>query len=130
MCIRDRNVTYIILLILLVIFLATVGVQLIIKASLFISGVSKPDSESDLNEKSYLLPPELFALPDATNSATLAISGRGTENTDVHIYVNEEKVDTIAPVSYTHLDVYKRQYVYYPYCLQSFHNLVQHDLTM
>jgi hypothetical protein len=95
----NKNVTYIILLILLVIFLATVGVQLIIKASLFISGVSKPDSESDLNEKSYLLPPELFALPDATNSATLAISGRGTENTDIHIYVNDEKVDTIALTS-------------------------------
>jgi len=91
--------TYVILLILLVIFLATVGVQLIIKASLFISGVSKPDSGSLLNEKSYILAPEIFALPDATNSAQIVLNGRGTAETDVHIYVNDEKVDTISLTS-------------------------------
>ena len=96
---NQKNVTYIILLVLLVIFLATVGVQMIIKASLFISGVSKPESTSSLDEKSYLLPPELFALPDATNSATLTINGRGTEDTDLHIYVNDEKIDTIGLTS-------------------------------
>lgn len=95
----NQNVTYIILLILLVIFLATVGVQLVIKASLFISGVSKPDASSQLDEKSYILAPEIFALPDATNSARIVLNGRGTEETDLHIYVNAEKVDSISLTS-------------------------------
>ena len=96
---NNQNITYVILLILLVIFLATVGVQLIIKASLFISGVSKPDNGSSLNEKSYILAPEIFAHPDATNSARIVLNGRGTVETDVHIYVNDEKVDTLSLAS-------------------------------
>ncbi|MBP9797514.1 hypothetical protein KBC70_00005, partial [Candidatus Woesebacteria bacterium] len=72
---------------------------LVIKASLFISGVSKPDDSSQLDEKSYILAPEIFALPDATNSARIVLNGRGTEETDVHIYVNDEKVDSIALTS-------------------------------
>lgn len=96
----QQNMTYIILLILLLIFFATIGVQLIIRASLMISGVSRPDTDSQKgNEQSYITPPEIYALPDATNSARLAISGRGTDKTDLTIYVNDEKVDTIALTS-------------------------------
>ena len=95
----QQNITYIVLLILLLIFFGTVGVQLIIKASLMISGVSKPESDDKADEQSYMSPPEIYAFPDATNSARLAISGRGTEKTDLIIYVNDEKVDTIALTS-------------------------------
>lgn len=87
---------YLGLLVLLVIFFATVGIQLVINASLFISGVSKEDVSSlrEETDRNILLAPELFDVPDATNSARIDVTGRATAETDITIYVNDEEVDS------------------------------------
>lgn len=93
---KKRNVMYLVLLVLLIIFFATIGVRLVINASLFISGVSKEDVSSlkDSTDRDILLAPELFDVPDATNSARINVTGRATADTELTIYVNDEKVDT------------------------------------
>lgn len=89
---------YLIILVLLVVFFMTIGFRLIINASIWISGINKDGgsiTNSKDDDRSFLLAPEFYNIPDATNSATLAVSGRGTEDTKLIIYVNDEEAEEI-----------------------------------
>ena len=86
-----------ILLVLVVVFLATVGVQLVVKTSLFFAGFNRVDVKK-IEEAGVLIEPELNSLPDATNSAHIFVDGRASENSIVEVFVNEVKVEeTPAP---------------------------------
>ena len=83
-----------ILLVLVVVFLATVGVQLVVKTSLFFAGFNRVDVKK-IEEAGVLIEPELNSLPDATNSAHIFVA---SENSIVEVFVNEVKVEeTPAP---------------------------------
>lgn len=88
---------YFIILVLLIVFFATIGFRLVINASIWISGISKDSasiSQVD-SDRGFLLAPELYDVPDATNSATLAVSGRGTPDTTLTIYLNDEVAEEV-----------------------------------
>lgn len=63
-----------------------------IDASLFIANLSHPQRSEKIfsseNNTQYLLPPEIFNLPTATNSSVLKISGRAEIGKDLQIFVN------------------------------------------
>lgn len=92
-----QNLMYLIILVLLIIFFATIGFKFVINASLWLSGNSKSeDTAQDANtDPGLLLAPELYDTPDATNSAEIKVSGRGTVDTTLRIYVNDAVVDTV-----------------------------------
>ncbi len=88
---------YLIILVLLILFFMTIGFRLIINASIWLSGISN-DSEvanEQSDDSTFFLAPELLNFPDATNSARIKVSGRGTADTTLHIYVNDEEVETL-----------------------------------
>lgn len=75
--------------------MATVGVKLVINTSIWLSDMSRGSKSQDADtKKTDILPPaQLYDLPDATNSATLKLSGSGTKGTDIKIFVNDEVAD-------------------------------------
>ena len=89
----NQNLKYLIITVLLIGFFATVGIQLLVKTSLFISGASKETLDQG-SPNAILDAPEIYNLPDATNSAQLELSGVGTLETTLHIFVNGEETDT------------------------------------
>lgn len=95
---QKQTVTYAILLVLLIIFLATVGIQVVIKTSLFFAGFSSKKTVKNVDESTVLIEPVIDNLPDATSSAKIIIDGSASEKTIIEIYVNEDKVEeTDAP---------------------------------
>jgi len=95
---QKQTVTYAILLVLLIIFLATVGIQIVIKTSLFFAGFSSKKTVKNIDESTVLIEPVIDNLPDATSSAKIIIDGSASEKTVIEVYVNEDKVEeTEAP---------------------------------
>jgi bacillopeptidase F len=92
---QKQTVTYAILLIILVIFLATVGLQIVIKTSLFFAGFSSKKTVKNLEDSTVLIEPEIDNLPDATSSARIIVEGRAAEKTVIEIYVNEDKEEEL-----------------------------------
>ena len=84
---------YLIILVLLIVFFATIGIRFIINASLFISGIGKTAVQETGQDDDILLAPELYDIPDATNSANLKISGAAPAESLVILYVNDEEQD-------------------------------------
>lgn len=73
------------------------GIGLLINFSLFLSG--SKDQQSSINQKTldYIAPPTLNPLPSATNSAKITISGSASNNSNIELFINNEKIDeTIA----------------------------------
>jgi len=89
---QKQNITYIALIVILVIFFATVGLRLVINTSLFIAGFSnKESSKQTSDEDKILIAPEITNLPDATNSAQITISGIAQRSSSVKIFANNEE---------------------------------------
>lgn len=87
---------YFVLLILVILFLATIGIQLVLKTSLFVANFDSKDSqENEIDTNSVLLAPEIINIPEATNSAKIAIEGTGTSGSIISFYVNDDKQDVI-----------------------------------
>lgn len=87
---------YLILIVLLIIFMSTIGFKLIINTSIWLSNLSRGEQPTKVNSKDagFLLAPELFDVPDATNSAEIEVTGQGTKGTELTMYVNDEEVDS------------------------------------
>lgn len=88
---------YIVILVLLVIFFMTFGLQLILGASRFIAGfdsTSGSNSTGNSNDTSVIVAPELYDIPDATSSAQLDITGRTNGSGTITIYVNDVESDS------------------------------------
>ena len=78
------------ILLVVIILLSTLGINLLIKSTTLITRLfDRNDNESQV-ESDLILPPELFEIPDATNSAQLKVIGRGQLMTKVTVYVNDD----------------------------------------
>lgn len=74
---------------LLILFFATVGFNLLINTSLFIANITSGSKGSgQTKSEDFVLAPELLSLPDATNSAQLAIHGTAADRSEISIIVN------------------------------------------
>jgi len=84
-----QNLTYLVLLVLLIIFFATVGLRFVINASLYIAGFrNNTQQEQTQSDNDILLAPELFNIPDATNSARITVSGTAHKGDSITTFVN------------------------------------------
>lgn len=90
---QKQTITYLILIVLLLVFLSTVGIQLVIKTSLFFAGFSSKKTVKNIEESAVLIEPEIDSLPDATSSAKIIVEGRATDKSIIEIFVNEDKVE-------------------------------------
>jgi bacillopeptidase F len=86
-----------VLLTLIIIFFATLGLKLLISTSLFIARFSfnKKTTQNTTADAELLLPPEIIGVPDATNSAELAITGRAQPKKNLSVFVNGDKVKEV-----------------------------------
>lgn len=72
------------------------GVPLIVDLGLLFSGNKSSQTENS-NQSSFIAPPILDPLPNATNSAQIVISGKADKDVSVEVYLNDELLDkTIA----------------------------------
>jgi hypothetical protein len=68
-----------------------IGIPLFAQAILFVAGFRKDKATSTKVVESVIAPPLLDPLPEATNTATIMVSGYGEKNAKVAIYVNEKE---------------------------------------
>lgn len=98
--IRSKIISYIFLLIIIVIFLATVGFKFMINTALFIAKSSQKDKANQAkttNINDINLPPEIFDLPEATNSAKIKVNIQAVSSDKVLLYVNDQLQKEIEP---------------------------------
>ena len=91
---------YIVILVILIVFVLTIGLKLLVNVSLFMAGLLNKDKfleKQTTTEESYILPPEIYDVPDATNSANLIIHGRASVKNELSIFVNDESQKTMTP---------------------------------
>ena len=70
------------------------AIPLLVNFSLFISGVkSSQETVEKQNSNSFIAPPVLNPLPNATNSAMLTIAGMASSSQTVNLYVNDNLID-------------------------------------
>lgn len=69
------------------------GVPFLANASLFLSGAQNKTEETK-KVPGFIAPPVLDALPNATNSASIKVTGTGTEKQTVKLFINGRLVDT------------------------------------
>ena len=77
--------------ILLIVFIFKFGIPFLIEISTFFIG-SKGNQDSKKEQQSPLIPPLFNPLSNATNSATIVISGISKENQTVVLYLNNEVI--------------------------------------
>lgn len=76
-------------------FIAFFGLKLLIGFSVLVERIKGGSSPSQSPQQSVIIPPVLDQLPEATNSATLTISGTATAKNQVIIYVNDKEYKRI-----------------------------------
>lgn len=97
---RSQIIGYLFLLLIIIIFIATVGIKLLIGTSLLIINLTQPNKkEQNANETptDLILPPEIFNLKTATNTAEIIINGRALAGKKLSFYVNDIKQKEITP---------------------------------
>ncbi|HLL60176.1 MAG TPA: hypothetical protein VK338_00505 [Candidatus Nitrosocosmicus sp.] len=90
-----RIYVYLIFLVALILFMATIGVKLLINVSLFIAGNKDDTSTSQDQNSDLILPPTIDDIPEATNSATIKIKGTSSSKGNLTLYVNNKKKEGI-----------------------------------
>lgn len=97
---RSQIIGYLFLLVIIIIFIATIGVKLLISASLFvINHTPKNNKTQDSGETAtdLILPPEIFNAPTATNTAEIVLQIRSTPKKNLSFYINDVKQKEIIP---------------------------------
>lgn len=69
------------------------GIPLLVNFTLFISGSKKDETSAKTDQKSFVAPPILDPMPEATNSADVVISGIASTNQSISLFVNNTLVD-------------------------------------
>jgi cytoskeletal protein RodZ len=92
---NSQIVTYVVLLILVIAFIMTFGVQIVLNASRFIAGFGSKNDDVIQTGSEVVVAPVLYDIPDATNSAKLAISGSSSGDGTVTVFVNDEAADEL-----------------------------------
>ncbi len=72
----------------IVVLLAVFGLRLLIGFSVLVERIRGGSSPQPTPQASILLPPVLNALPEATNSATIVVSGTAQSKDEVILYLN------------------------------------------
>src|SRR3989338_9393439 len=85
--------------IILAVFLITLGIPILGKFADFLNFVFRKNEITQVDSKSAPRPPMLDLLPQATNSASLAISGFSQDETKVVIYNDSQNVGEAEVVS-------------------------------
>lgn len=89
---NNQLIGYFIVLILLIIFLGTVGLKFLLNTSIFIA--NKLSNTRSLTQKEadpeFATAPEFDNIPEATNSASIQVSGTAPIGRNLKIYVNGE----------------------------------------
>lgn len=90
--------------IVLVIIAVTFGTKLLVDYSLFIEKVHSNDtsSASTQQDTSFISPPTLNSLPDATNNSQTAVSGNAEKGQTVELFLNDQQVDKTSADSEGH----------------------------
>lgn len=86
-------IVYFFLLIITVGFIVTVGIKILINLTLFVANITHPKTNNSHVKKQkteFILPPEIFQIPTATNSSQIKISGRGSKGKNLYLYVNNQ----------------------------------------
>lgn len=97
-----KNIAFTVLgIIALVAVLGVFGIPFLIGFSTALDKIKNNDDITPVesNSVSYIAPPTLDALPDATNSAEIVVSGYATNKDQINLYVNGSLVDKTTPDS-------------------------------
>ena len=95
---RSQIIGYLFLLVILIIFIATIGIKLLIGTSLFIVNLTQKNKKTQdisSNTPDTILPPEIFNVQTATNTPEIALQIRSTPKKKLSIYINELKQKVI-----------------------------------
>lgn len=76
-------------------FLALFGVKILVGFSLLVDKLRGAPPKQE-QEQTYLLPPTIFPIEEATNSASFAVSGRSSQKGTVLLFVNDEEARKIS----------------------------------
>ncbi len=69
------------------------GIPLLVNFSLFVSQTKSSSEPTKQNAASFINPPTLNPMPNATNSARITISGSASQNQTIDLYVNDSLID-------------------------------------
>lgn len=87
---NNKTLSYFILLIVVILFLATIGIRLLINTPIFISNLMGGNKITDNRHTDELIAnPEIIDIPDATHSARILITIENIKNTNVTVIVND-----------------------------------------
>jgi bacillopeptidase F len=68
------------------------GIPMLANFSLFISQIGKKEDVGKTESTSYVAPPILNPLPNATNSASIVISGRAFKDQSISLFINDQLI--------------------------------------
>jgi hypothetical protein len=80
-------------ILILLFFLIKFGTTLLVGFSVFLAGNGNSQTLTNNNSSSYLTPPQLNPLPNATNSAQIVIAGSADKNEKIILYINGNTAD-------------------------------------
>lgn len=69
------------------------GIPLIINLSVFLSGLRNNQEQSLRHDPSFISPPIVNSLPEATSSATVVISGVASKDQTIELYINDDLIN-------------------------------------
>lgn len=69
------------------------GLPLLVNLSLFLSGSKDNQEQSKFQNPSFIVPPVLNPISQATSSANIIVSGIASKNQTINLYVNNDLVD-------------------------------------
>jgi len=79
----------------LIIFLFVFGLKILVGFSLFVDRIRGNTPQLQSQNQELILPPILDPLPEATNSATLTITGKSDRGVKIVLYFDEEETTTL-----------------------------------
>lgn len=82
-------------IVLVTLFIFKFGIPLLINLSLFLSGSKGAEVQSQNHNPSFIAPPILDPLPQATRSANIIISGIASKDQTINLYINDNLIDSI-----------------------------------
>jgi hypothetical protein len=75
----------------LVLLLAVFGVRLLIGFSVMVDTIRGNESTTQTERSTLVIPPYIDSLPIATSSSTLVITGRGQEQANIIMFINDQE---------------------------------------
>ncbi len=89
-------VVFSVILLVVVYFIFTIGFKMLLNASVFIAGLTNKNTAAPLNKTDDIIGRvDIDAIPTATNSARVTVSGSVVNLNKIEFYLNDEKVKSI-----------------------------------